>query len=136
MPSNEKFDTIEFEINEELPSQKRNCNHRVLLTTPESDEVEDDWKKRLPNTNLGAVEEKFNSKIIYERDTKEQRVYLVGGSIIKHVNGYKISGKTETCKVISWAKVRCLVKHVKPVILINQTCHFLHWHERCSFRKV
>ena len=129
MPLIEKFDAIEFEINDELPSQKRNCNHRFLLTIPESDEIEDDLKKRLPNT-------KFNSKIIYERDTKEKRVYLVGGSIIKHVNGYKISGKTESCKAMSWAKVRCLVEHVKPVILMNQKCHFPHWHERCSFRKV
>ena len=49
-----------------------------------------------------------------------KRVFIVGDSIIKHLNGYVIGGKTGNCNVYvtpsHGAKVKCIVDHVKPII--------------------
>ena len=53
----------------------------------------------------------------------EKRVFIVGDSIIEHINGYEISGKLENCKVFvrpcHGATIRCLEDHVKPVLREN-----------------
>ena len=53
----------------------------------------------------------------------EKRVFIVGDSIIKYINGYEISGKLENCKVFvrpcHGATIRCLEDHVKPVLREN-----------------
>ena len=49
-----------------------------------------------------------------------KRVFIVGDSTIKHLNGYVISGKIGNCNVYvkpsHGAKVRCMVDHIKPVM--------------------
>ena len=49
-----------------------------------------------------------------------KRVFIVDDSIIKHLNGYVIGGKTGNCNVYvrpsNGAKVRCMVDHIKPVM--------------------
>ena len=51
---------------------------------------------------------------------KDKRVFTVGDSLIKHLNGYVIGGKAGNCNVYvrpsHGAKVRCMVDHVKPII--------------------
>ena len=50
-------------------------------------------------------------------------VFTVGDSIIKRINGYKISGKLENCKVFvrpcHGGTIRCLEGHVKLVLQEN-----------------
>ena len=57
-----------------------------------------------------------------KKDSKQ--VFIAGDSIIKHLNGYVVLGKTENCNVYArpshGAKVRCMVDHIKPVIRVNQ----------------
>ena len=49
-----------------------------------------------------------------------KRIFIVGNSIVKHLNGYVIGGKTGNCNVYvkpsHGAKVRCMVDHIKPVM--------------------
>ena len=53
-----------------------------------------------------------------KKDNK--RVFIVGDSITKHLNGYVIGGKTGNCNVYVrpsyGSTVRCMVDHVKPVM--------------------
>ena len=57
------------------------------------------------------------------KTSSAKRVYIVGDSIVKHVNGYDISRKTENSKVFARpsysATVRCMTDHVKPVLTDN-----------------
>ena len=52
-----------------------------------------------------------------------KQVYIVRDSIVKHVNGYDISCKTEKSKVFvrpsHCATVRCMTDHEKPVLRDN-----------------
>ena len=53
----------------------------------------------------------------------EKYVFIVGDSVIKHVNGYKIWAKLESCKVFvrpcHGATWRYLEDHVKPILREN-----------------
>lgn len=55
-----------------------------------------------------------------EKTSDEKRIFIVGDSIIKNVNGYEVSGKTDQCRVYIrpslGAKVRCMEDHIKPVL--------------------
>ena len=48
-----------------------------------------------------------------------ERVFIVGDNIIKHLNGYVIGGKTGNCNVYvrSWhdVKVKCMLEHIRSV---------------------
>ena len=49
-------------------------------------------KKQMPNIYVNFVEKKVNSERTEKTLSGEKRVFIVGASVIKHVNGYKISG--------------------------------------------
>ena len=78
---------------------------------------------------MQKIKTSFLSRILSnnERTDKapsgEKRAFIVGDSIIKHINGYEISGKLENCKVFvrpcHGATIRCLEDHVKPVLREN-----------------
>ena len=57
------------------------------------------------------------------KPSSTKRVFIVGDSIVKHVNGYDISRKTENSEVFvrpsHGATVRCMTDHVKPVLRDN-----------------
>ena len=48
-----------------------------------------------------------------------ERVFIVGDNIIKHLNGYVIGGKTGNCNVYvrSWhdVKIKCMLEHIRSV---------------------
>ena len=58
-----------------------------------------------------------------QKKSDEKRVFIVGDSIIKNINGHDVSGKTEHCRVYIrpslGAKVRCMEDHIKLVIRDN-----------------
>ena len=55
-----------------------------------------------------------------EKTSDEKCIFIVGDSIIKNVNGYEVSGKTDHCRVYIrpslGAKVRCMEDHIKLVL--------------------
>ena len=55
-----------------------------------------------------------------EKTWDEKRIFTVGDSISKNVNGYEVSGKTDHCRGYIRpsldAKVRCMEDHIKPVL--------------------
>ena len=55
-----------------------------------------------------------------QKTSDEKRIFIVGDSIIKNLNGYEVSGKTDYCRVYIrpslGAKVRCIEDHIKPVL--------------------
>ena len=57
------------------------------------------------------------------RHHQENCVFIAGDSIIKHINGYEISGKLENWKVFvrpcHGATIRCLEDHVKLILREN-----------------
>ena len=63
-----------------------------------------------------------------EKTSDEKRIFILGDSIIKNVNGYEISGKTDHSRVYIRpslsAKVRCMEDHIKPV-LRNKPDHII-----------
>ena len=62
----------------------------------------------------------YNDSQLVGKKKDNKRVFIVGDSIIKHLNGYVIGGKTGSCNVYlrpsHGAKVRCMLDHVKPII--------------------
>ena len=76
-----------------------------------------------PNMDVSSVEKKVNNERTEKTLSGEKRVFIVGDSVMKYVNGYEISGKLEICKVYvrscHGATIRCLEGHVKPVLLEN-----------------
>ena len=62
----------------------------------------------------------YNDSQLVGKKKDNKRVFIVGDSIIKHLNGYVIGGKTGNCNVYlrpsHGAKVRCMLDHVKPII--------------------
>ena len=75
------------------------------------------------NDNDAVNKEIQNNEITDKGLSGEKRVFIVGDSIIKLINGYEISGKLESCKVFvrscHGAAIRCLEDHVKPVLREN-----------------
>ena len=64
-------------------------------------------------------------KIVQTTPLDQRRIKIInkyilgyGHGIVKHANGYKISGTLDKCKVFvtdfSGAKVRCMEDHVQP----------------------
>ena len=55
-----------------------------------------------------------------EKTSDEKRIFIVGDSIIKNVNGYEVCGKIDHCRFYIRpslsAKVRCMEDHIKPVL--------------------
>ena len=65
-----------------------------------------------------------------QKKSDEKRVFIVGDSYIKNVNGYDVSGNTEQCRVYIrpslGAKVRCMEDHIKQVIRDNPDHEIFH----------
>ena len=142
-----KGSLIDFEVNDRHIVQKDE-NQRNLIQLSDSDEESDsisnDEQSKAENVplndvtiarnenkmnenerkqNLAKKEETNKNNDILEPTKKasdEKRVYIVGDSIIKNVNGYDVSGKADQCRVYIrpslGAKVRCMEDHIKPVI--------------------
>ena len=113
---------IGFEISDKIPIVKSSDFNEVLLPFPESDakskrfyqvkhkidEVVDSQvdstnnkgavKKKLSNIDVNFVEKKVDDERTETTLSGEKRVFIVEENVIKHVNGYEISGKLENCK--------------------------------------
>ena len=80
-------------------------------------------KKQIQNIDLNSVEYKMNNEKTDKALSGEKPIFILGDSIIKQINGYKISGKLENCKVFvrpcHGATIRCLEDHVKLVLWEN-----------------
>ena len=76
-------------------------------------------KKQIPN----SVKKKVNKERTEKTLSGEKRVFIVGDSVIKDVNGEDISGKLENCKVYvrpcHGTTIRCLKDPVKLVLQEN-----------------
>ena len=127
---------VGFEISDKMPIAKSSDFNEVLLPFPESDarlkrsyqvkhkidEVVDFQvdsknnkgavKKQMPNIDVNFVEKKVNNERTEKTLSVEKHVFIVEENVIKHVNGYKISGKLENSKAYvrpcHGATIRCL----------------------------
>ena len=76
------------------------------------------WKS-LSSNDIAAAKTCIDSQSVGKRKDNK-RVFIVGDSIIKHLNRYVIGGKAGNCNVYvrpsHGAKVRCMLDHVKPII--------------------
>ena len=70
-------------------------------------------------TGVSSIKKEVNNERTEKSLSGEKRVFIVGASVIKNVNGYEILGKLENCKVYvrlcHGATIICLEDHVKPV---------------------
>ena len=76
-------------------------------------------RKSLSSSNITTAKTcNYSQSVGKGKDNK--RAFIVGDSIIKHLNGYVMGGKAGTCNVYvrpsHGAKVTCMVDHVKPII--------------------
>ena len=75
-------------------------------------------KKLTQNKDVNSVENIMNNERTDKAPSGEKRVFIVGDSIIKHINGYEISGKLKNClkkvfvRSCHGATIRCLEDHV------------------------
>ena len=78
--------------------------------------------------------EKETSKKITEKNINSslecKTIYIIGGSILKHVQGYEISKSLENCKTyvksFSGAKIRDMQDYVKPTLRENPDQIIVH----------
>ena len=127
--------TKSSEFNEVLPESNVELERSYQRKHKKIDEVVDSQvnglsknnkvavKKLTENKDVNSVENIINNERTDKAPSGEKRVFIVGDSIIKHINGYEISGKLENCKVFvrpcHGATIRCLEDHVKPVLREN-----------------
>ena len=80
-------------------------------------------KKQIQSIDINSVEKKMNNERTGKALSKEKRLFILGDSVIKHINGYEISGKLENCEVFvrpcHGTTIRCLKDHIKPVLREN-----------------
>ena len=135
-----KESSIDFQVKESHVVQPEE-EHRVLIPLSdrekESDTSVSDKQSKAETVPLSdAIINKNEQKDILakkeeinknndglepaEKTSDEKRIFIVGDSIIKNVNGYEVSGKTDHCRVYIrpclGAKVRCMEDHIKPVL--------------------
>ena len=127
--------SIFLEMSSENNILNQNENHRVL---PDSDEELDiitsisdkkssieilNKQKEQPVNAQGTINKEIENLSSQQKKSDEKRVFIVGDSIIKNINGHDVSGKTEHCRVYIrpslGAKVRCMEDHIKLVIRDN-----------------
>ena len=135
-----KESSIDFQVKESHAVQPEE-EHRVLIPLSDREEESDtsvsDKQSKAETVPLSdAIINKNEQKDILakkeeinknndglepvEKTSDEKRIFIVGDSIIKNVNGYEVSGKTNHCRVYIrpslGAKVRCMEDHIKPVL--------------------
>ena len=126
--------TKSSEFNEVLPESNVELERSYQRKHEKIDEVVDSQvnglsknkvavKALTENKDINSVENIINNERTDKAPSGEKRVFIVGDSIINHINGYEISGKLQNCKVFvrpcHGATIRCLEDHVKPVVPEN-----------------
>ena len=107
-------------------NNRQSCDH-VKLCHPESSNCPS--KNNSGNENNYAInsnnkEKETGSKTEFkessQKNGKEKRVFILGDSILKHVNGFEITKKLDNCKVyvksFSGAKIKCMKDYAQPTI--------------------
>ena len=129
--------TVDFHV-EGNNILNQNENYRVLLPFLDSEEELDittsisdkkssigilNEQKEQPVKAEGIINKEIENLSSQRKKSDEKRVFIVGDSIIKNVNGYDVSDNTEQCRIYIrpslGAKVRCMEDHIKPVIRDN-----------------
>ena len=135
-----KESSIDFQVKESHVVQPEE-EHRVLIPLSDREEESDtsvsDKQSKAETVPLSdAIINKNEQKDILakkeeinknndglepaEKTSDEKRIFIVGDSIIKNVNGYEVSGKTGHCRVYIrpslGAKVTCMEDHIKLVL--------------------
>ena len=80
-----------------------------------------------PSKNNSGNEKETGNKTEFkessQKNGKEKRVFILGDSILKHVNGYGITKKLDNCKVyvksFSEAKIKCMEDYAQLTIRTN-----------------
>ena len=135
-----KESSIDFQVKEShvvQPKEERSVLIPISVSEEESDTSVSDKQSKAETVPLSnAIINKNEQKDILakkeqinknndglepaEKTSDEKRIFIVGDSIIKNVNGYEVSGKTDHCRVyirpFLGAKVRCMEDHIKPVL--------------------
>ena len=103
--------TKSSEFNEVLPESNVELERSYQRKHKKIDEVVDSQvnglsknnkvavKKLTENKDVSSMENIINNERTDKAPSGEKRAFIVGDSIIKHINGYEISGKLENCKV-------------------------------------
>ena len=65
-----------------------------------------------------------------QKNGKKKRVFILGDSILKHINGYEITKKLDNCKVyvksFSGGKIKCMEDYAQSTIRTNSDCKVIH----------
>ena len=91
-------------------------SHKNGLSKNNKDAV----KNLILNKDVNSVK---NNERTEKAPSGQKRVFILGDSIINHLNGYEISGKLENCKVFvrpcHGATIKCLEDRLKPILREN-----------------
>ena len=112
-----------------------NNNESPSKDTPEHQNKDNDQEKICTNVSQNAPpNENETSKKITKKNKNSspecKRIYIIGESILKHVQGYEISKSVENCKTyvksFSCAKIRDMQDYVKPSLRENPDQIIVH----------
>ena len=106
-------------------NNRQSCDH-VKLCQPESSNC----PSKSHSGNEKETGNKTEFKKLSQKSRKEKRVFILGDSILKHVNGYEITKKLDNCKVyvksFSGAKIKCMEDYAQPTIRTNPDHIVIH----------
>ena len=75
-------------------------------------------------------EKKTELKESSQKNEKGERIFILGNSILEHVNGYEITKKLNNGKVyvkrFSGAKIKCMEDYAQPTIRTNPDHIVIH----------
>ena len=106
-------------------NNRQSCDHVKLCQLESSN---------CPSRNNSGNEKETGNKTEFKESSQksgmEKRVFILGESILKHVNGYEITKKLDNCKVyvksFSGAKIKCMEDYAQPAIRTNPDHIVIH----------
>ena len=130
---NVKSDTSrDIQENRKIPENKNSGNGTIDFTVASSSSY-NDRKSNNTDGNTSNVNNNKSPNVQESRKTsenKDKRVFILGDTIIKHINGYNISRQIENCRVyvkgFPGAKTECMKDYAQPTTRENPDHILIH----------
>ena len=122
----------DIQENRKIPENKNSGNNAIDLTVTSSGSYNDCKSNNTDGNTSNANNDKSPNMQESRKTTenKNRRVFILGDSIVKHINGYDISRQIENCRVyvkgFPGAKTECMKDYAQPTRRENPDHILIH----------
>ena len=122
----------DIQENRKIPENKNSGNNAIDLNVTSSGSYNDCKSNNTDGNTSNANNDKSPNMQESRKTTenKNRRVFILGDSIVKHINGYDISRQIENCRVyvkgFPGAKTECMKDYAQPTTRENPDHILIH----------